>query len=257
MTHPTQPPLGEFRFSTGKSHLRLTGWTLIILAPVVLFLLAARGNIDNLTGNQIAIGALLLTLIVALLLNFLFTRIDAYSNALVQKRFFSKQTIFFSPYMRLYAARWRYGLLTATIGRHTAVTLEDENSHYHLPPAFRQNEKIIRLIEQYLLDHALHILNQIYDADETLDFGAVQLSRQHITVGKTTLPRRELAKISIANGKLKIYAKNKKGHARLRPSAATGLDKVANFRLLCRFVELNEFADPKQFYRIKRILFFL
>ena len=95
MTHP-EAPLGEFRFSTGKSHLRLSGWTLLILAPIALFLLAARGNIDNLTGNQIAIGIFLLVMIAAMLLNFLFTRIDVYSNALVQKRFFSKHTFYFS-----------------------------------------------------------------------------------------------------------------------------------------------------------------
>ncbi|WP_304333904.1 DUF6585 family protein [Conchiformibius steedae] len=255
MTHP-EAPLGEFRFSTGKSHLRLSGWTLLILAPIALFLLAARGNIDNLTGNQIAIGIFLLVMIAAMLLNFLFTRIDVYSDALVQKRFFSKHTFYFSPYMRLYIARWRYGLLNLTIGKHTAITLDDDY-HYHLPPAFRQNEKIISVIESYLFSHSMHMLNQTYDTDETLNFGAIQLNRHYIVANDTVIARDDIAKINVNQGKLKIYTKNKKGNARIRSSATVHLDKIANFRLLCRFIGLNEFAEPKYFYRIKRILWFI
>lgn len=248
-------PLGEFRFSTGKSPLRLTGWTLLILAPVVLFLFAARGNLAAVTGNQIAISIMMLMLIVGVLLNFLFTRIDVYSHALVQKRFFSKHTIPFDPYMQLYISRWRYGLLVLTFGRCTTLTIDSNGIHYIIPPSFRQNEKIAETIENYLFKESMHMLNQIYDANEVLHFGAIQLSRNHISIGSEQLLRQNLGRLSINNGKLKIYAKNKKGEIKRLALTSVRLDKIANFRLLCRFVELNEFATHQQFYRIKRILF--
>lgn len=249
--------LGEFRFRTRKSLRHFGAWcVLVAVVSGLMFWWAAGGNAADISGNEIAIIALLMLLAFGFLLEFLAVRLDVYSEALVFKHLFGKQVVPFSPYMQLYVRRWRYGLLLFPFGRLCALELRDGDLHYRVPASFRHNERIAVVLGAYLFRHSMHMLNQIYDAGEVLDFGAVQLSRQHLTANGQSLPAADIVRYRIRGGRLKIYTAAATGRAKWRPALAVPLEGIANFRLLCRFIHLNDTGMLKDAYRVKRFLIF-
>lgn len=249
--------LGELRLRLRKSPWRLAVWAALVLSvPVAMFVAAANGRFADVTGNEVIISLLLLLGLMVLVADFATVRIDVHGEALVYRSLLSRRVVRFSPYMRLYVRRWRYGFLVFRFGRFTDVFLEDENGErHHIRSSFRRNEQAAVVMEHYLFRNAMHMLNQIYDAGEVLDFGAVQLSREHIAAAGRTVLREQVGRYAIGGGKLKIYGGKKNAKLKLLPLASVQVEKIANFRILCRFIDLNDVGMIRHAYRIRRLWF--
>ncbi|QMT31074.1 DUF6585 family protein [Alysiella filiformis] len=241
--------LGEKRFEIPKSKWRLAFWSaLIVLAALGLYLLAQK---RSLTVNELLLLAWLAVAQILFIVEYFRSRIDVYSNGIVRRRLFGQAYVFvFNPYMQVFVMRRSLGLWHWRVGRQTSVRLRDEMHEYRLPFSFSRNEEVVAEIENYLFRESMHMLNQLYDSGETLDFGAVQLNRNHIAVSGKYLLRNEFGKIDVRRGHLRIYGKNEKGKIKLLAFSKTPLHQIANFRLLCRFVEFNDVDVQAYAYRV-------
>lgn len=241
--------LGEKRFSIPKSKLRLAFWSAVIVGFALGIVLLARNR--SLTVNEML---LLVWLAVAQLLFFVElwrSRIDVYTNGIVRRRLFGQAYVFvFNPYMQVFVKRRCLGFWHWRMMRQTSIRLRDEMHEYRLPFSFSRNEEVLVEIENYLFRESMHMLNQLYDAGETLDFGGVQLNRNHIAVSNKILLRNEFGKIDVRGGRLRIYAKNEKGNVKRLAFSKTPLHEIANFRLLCRFVDFNDVDIGRYAYRV-------
>lgn len=241
--------LGEKQFSIRKSKFRLAFWSVVIMGSGLGIVAFAQNR--SLTFNEIL---LLVWLGVAQLLFFVElwrSRIDVYANGIVRRRLFGQAYVFvFNPYMQVFIKRRCLGLWHWRIGRQTRVRLRDEIHEYSLPFSFSRNEEVVAHIESYLFRVSMHMLNQLYDAGETLDFGAVQLNRNHIAVSGKYLLRNEFGQIDVRGGRLRIYAKNGKGGIKRLAFSKTPVHEIANFRMLCRFVDFNDVDIGRYGYRV-------
>lgn len=241
--------LGKKKFDIPKSNARFITWTAIIAISFFSIIFFARNR--SVTVNEVLILAWLLVAESLFFLEFFRSRIDVYSNGIIRRRLFGKPYVFiFNPYMQLFIQRRCLGFWRWRILKQTSLRLHDELHNYYLPYSFARNEEVVAEIEAYLFRESMHRLNQLYDAGETLDFGAVQLNRYHIAVAKKHLLREQFGTIDVRNGYLRIYAKNEKGKIKRLAFSKTPLHEVANFRLLCRFVDFNDTELPRYAYRI-------
>lgn len=249
--------LGEFRFRMRKSPWRLAVWAVLVLSvPLAMFVAAANGRFADVTGNEIIISLLLVLALIILVADFATVCIDVHTEAMVYRRLLGRKVVRFSPYMHLYVRRWRYGFLMFRFGRFSDVHFEDESGHsHHIRSSFHRNEQLAAVIEHYLFRNSMHMLNQIYDAGEVLNFGAIQLSRQHIGTAERAVLCEQVGRYAIGGGKLKIYGGRKNAKLKLLPLVSVPVEKIANFRILCRFIDLNDVGMIRHAYRTKRIWF--
>lgn len=241
--------LGEKKFDIPKSNARFITWSsLIVLAGATIVFFSRNRSV---TFNEVLTLGWLLIAECLFMLEFFRSRIDVYQNGIVRRRLFGKPYVFvFNPYMQLFVQRRCLGFWRWRVLKQTRVRLHDELHDYHLPYSFARNEEVVAEIETYLFRESMHMLNQLYDSGETLDFGAVQLNRYHIAIAKKHLLREQFGTIGVRNGYLRIYAKNEKGKIKRLAFAKTSLHEVANFRLLCRFVDFNDVETTRYAYRI-------
>lgn len=248
--------LGEFRFRVRKSLVRPFIWLSLLIYPIYISYNYIK--VPNIiTGNEIAIAICMLLFFIFFILISVTQRIDVYEKGLVYKKFIYKQNIIFNPYMQLYIQRWQWSIFSLfKMGKFTAFMLNDDGRQYLIPATFHRTEQIIVILENYLFKTSMHMLNQIYDAGEVLHFGGIQLSRQHISIGDNVLERIQISHVRIYNGMVKFYEKNKNGKAKLMASQSMKISNIANFRLFCRFIELNDIGMLKQAYCTKKFLIF-
>lgn len=241
--------LGEKKFEIPKSNARFITWTGIIVMCFFSIVFFARHR--SVTGNEILILVWLLIAECLFMAEFFRSRIDVYENGIVRRRLFGQAYVFvFNPYMQLFIKRRCLGFWRWRVLKQTSLRLSDELHDYHLPFSFARNEEVALEIEAYLFRESMHMLNQTYDSGETLDFGAVQLNRYHVAVAKKHLLREQFGMVDVRNGWLRIYAKSEKGKIKRLAFAKAPLHEIANFRLLCRFVEFNDVNVTRYAYRV-------
>lgn len=241
--------LGEKKFDIPKSNARFITWLGLIVIASAMIIYFSRNR--SVTFNEVLTLAWLFIAACLFMAEYFRSRIDVYQNGIVRRRLFGKPYVFvFNPYMQLFIKRRCLGFWRWRIFRQTSVRLHDELHNYRLPYSFSRNEDVVAEIEAYLFRESMHMLNQLYDAGETLDFGAVQLNRYHVAVAQKHLLREQFGTISVRNGYLRIYAKSEKGKIKRLAFSKTSLHEIANFRLLCRFVDFNDTELLRYAYRV-------
>lgn len=248
----TEETLGAFRFQIRKSKWRLALWSLLWLGLIASIAYPLKIKSRLLTVNEWVLLGFFAFWWLICIADFWRSRVRVYENGLVHYRLLGRPYIIvFTPYMQLLVRRWCFGIWKWRFGKQISVKIHDDLHHHRIPFSFgTQNEIVVSEVENYLFKVSMHMLNQIYDAGETLHFGAVQLNRHHIEVRKKHLLRNELGLVDIRNGNLRIYAKNKKGHAKRIAFSRTPIHQIANFRLMCRFIEFNDVEIQRFAYHV-------
>lgn len=245
--------LGNLLFRSRKSPVRFACWTALVLIPALILVFPSRQSI---TVNEIIGGAVLGIITLYLLLDFLYSRVNVYENGLVHKRLFARtRIVLFNEFTQIFVRRWCVGFLAWRFLPHVTIFIDNDSHHYKISSNFSRNNEVIAAIEAYIYKNSMHMLNQLFDADEVLAFGDVQLSRNHIVVGGKYLLRNEIGEISIRNGYVRLYEKNGKGGVKRFPLSKTNLRNVSNFNMLCRFIEFNDVNVEKFGYRVFKIPF--
>lgn len=245
--------LGELVFRSRKSPIRFTCWTALILVPALILVFPSRQSI---TTNEMIGGAVLGVITLYLMLDFLWSRVLVYENGLVHKRLFAKtKIIVFDEFMQVFVRRWCVGFLKWRLLPHVTLFIDTNGHHYKISSHFARNNDIIQLMEAYIYKNSMHMLNQLFDAGEVLAFGDVQLSRNHVVVGGKYLLRNDIGQLSIKDGYVRLYEKNGKGGIKRLAYSKTKLRHVANFNMLCRFIEFNDVNVQKFGYRVFKIPF--
>lgn len=245
--------LGSLLFKSRKSPIRFACWTALVLIPALILVFPSRQSI---TVNEIIGGSVLGIITLYLLLDFLWARVLVYENGIIQKRLFAKtHIIFFNEFMQVFVRRWCVGFLSWRFLPHITLFLDNDGLHHKISSNFNRNEEILVVIEAYIYKNSMHMLNQLFDAGEVLAFGDVQLSRNHVVVGGKYLLRNDIGQLSIHNGYVRLFEKNARGGIKRFTFSKTKLRNVANFNMLCRFIEFNDMNVQKFGFRVFKIPF--
>lgn len=245
--------LGTLLFRSRKSPVRFACWTALVLIPALILVFPSRQTV---TVNEIIGGAILGIITLYFLLDFMWSRIYMYENGIVHKRLFAKTNIIiFNEFTQIFVRRWCVGLFKWRALPHVTVFIDNDGHHYKISSNFNRNNEIIAATEDYIYKNSMHMLNQLFDAGEILSFGDVQLGRSHIVVGGKHLLRNDIGQILIKDGYVRLYEKNGKGGVKRLAFSKTKLRKVANFNMLCRFIEFNDVNVQKFGYRVFKIPF--
>ncbi|SSY70002.1 DUF6585 family protein [Alysiella crassa] len=244
--------LGARLFQSRKSPIRFGCWTALVLIPALVLVFPVK----QVTMNEI-IGSVVLGIVTLyLLLDFLWARVIVYENGLIHKRLFARTNIIvFNEFTQVFVRRWCLGFLSARFLPHVTIFIDNDGFHYKISSNFNRNNEIIKVMEAYIYKNSMYMLNQLFDADEVLAFGDVQLSRNHVVVGGKYLLRNQIGQLSIKDGYVRLYEKSEKGGVKRLTFSKTKLRNVANFNMLCRFIEFND-VNVEQFgYRVYKIPF--
>ncbi len=245
--------LGELLFKSRKSPIRFGCWTALVLIPALILVFPSRQSI---TVNEMIGGAVLGVITLYLLLDFLWSRVIVYENGIVHKRLFAKtNVIFFNEFMQIFVRRWCIGFLSWRLLPHITIFIDNDGQHYKISSNFNRNQDVINVIEEYIYKNSMYMLNQLFDAGEVLSFGDVQLSRNHVVLGGKYLLRSDIGQLSIHNGYVRLFEKNGKGGIKRLAFSKTKLRNVANFNMLCRFIEFNDMNVQKFGFRVFKIPF--
>lgn len=245
--------LGELLFRSRKSPIRFICWMLLVCIPALILVFPSRQSI---TTNEMIGSAVLGVITLYLLLDFLWARVLVYENGIVHKRLFAKtNVILLNEFSQIFVRRWCVGFLKWRVLPHITVFIDNDGHQYKISSNFNRNQELIHSIEAYIYKNSMHMLNQLFDAGEVLAFGDVQLSRNHVVVGGKYLLRQEIGELSIKDGYVRLYEKNGKGGVKRFAFSKTKLRNIANFNMLCRFIEFNDVNVQKFGFRVFKIPF--
>lgn len=245
--------LGSELFRTRKSPIRFAIWTTLVLLPALILVFPFRSSI---TVNEMVGSFVLAIVTLYLLLDFLYSRVYVYENGIIHRKLFARtRTVIFNELTQIFVRRWCVGFLKWRFAPHVTIFIDNESHHYKISSNFHRNNDIVDVIQDYIYRHSMHMLNQLFDAGEMLYFGDIQLSRTHLIVHGKSLERKDVGEISIRNGYVRVYEKNGKGGVKRLAFSKSKLSRVANFNMLCRFIEFNDVNVHKFGYHVFKLPF--